>query len=149
MEQLLANLNEQLSVITTLTELTRQERDAIAGKDAALMQQTLHEKERLQAVLSTLEEKRSILSDGLTLRELAALPDAPSEELLTLRETLQAALRELHNENTTNMVYLKNELAYLTRIREAITPETADCYTKNGALATKQQPTEPMISTKA
>lgn len=147
MEQLLANLRRQLALIQRLTETTRQERDCIIARDTVRLENCRQEKERLQATLSELEQKRSTLSHGKTLRELATLPTAHADELLALRQTMKEALRELQNENDTNMLYLKHELAYISCFREAATTEDqAQRYTKTGNLASYLQTSGPVIS---
>ena len=147
MEQLLANLQEQLNIIQTLTEAARQERDCITAGDTVRLESFRQNKERFRAKLLDLEQQRSALSQGKTLRELAALPEAPASELLALRQTMQQALRELQNENDTNMIYLKHELAYISCFREATTAEEhALRYTKRGNLAQQPQLSGPVIS---
>ncbi|MDW7683024.1 MAG: flagellar export chaperone FlgN [Bacillota bacterium] len=134
--ELLNNLNEQLTIIEELVDVIRQEREAVLNRHVANLQHCRQEKERLQVALSRLEHERSTACGGRTLREMAALPEAPTDELLSLRRTLRAALRELKSEHDTNMLFWKHEMAYLNCMREAMNPEkNVNHYTKNGSIA--------------
>jgi Mg2+ and Co2+ transporter CorA len=146
--ELLSNLLEQIDVIKTLTLLTRRERDALVNRDIPLLQSCRQEREQLQKNLAQLEQQRISLCRGLTLREIAAEPDAPAAELLHLRSTLKTALRELKSEHDTNTLFYKQEVAYLSLIRKAIAQETnAPNYTKNGAMAPQNK--SAMLSKRA
>lgn len=146
--ELLSNLHEQIDVINTLTQLTHREREALINRNIPLLQSCRLEKEQLQENLTQLEHIRSGLCRGLTLREIAAEPDAPAADLLDLRSTLKTALRELKSEHDTNIIFYKQEVAYLGLIRKAIGQESnASHYTKNGAMARQNE--SAMLSKRA
>lgn len=139
MEELLTTLQAQLATITALTEIIRRERGAIAKKELALLQRCQQEKTELQHRLRLLEAKRELSADGKSLRELAAVAGAPTELLLTLRQKMQLALRELKIENETNALYLKHELAYINCFRQASGKERrTDAYTQTGKISLRQ-----------
>jgi len=146
-EELLVTLQTQLATITALTEIIRQERGAIVINELELLQRCQQEKIRLQHDLQQLEEKRELSADGKSLRELAAVPGAPAEELLTLRQNLQLALRELKIENETNALYLKHQLAYINCFRQAAGKEQpTSSYSKTGKVSTRQNLAHAMVS---
>lgn len=147
MEELLTTLQAQLATITALTEIIRRERGAIADNELAVLQRCQQEKIRLQHHLQQLEERRELSAHGKSLRELAATPGTPTEELLTLRQNLQLALRELKIENETNALYLKHQLAYINCFRKAAGKEQpAGSYSKTGKIGTRQNLAHAMVS---
>jgi len=146
-EELLTTLQAQLATVTALTEIIRRERNAIANNELALLQRCQQEKTQLQHRLRRLEERRELSAHGKSLRELAAAPGAPAEKLLTLRQNLQLALRELKIENETNALYLKHQLAYINCFRQAAGKEQhADGYTKTGKVSSQQTLSYAMVS---
>lgn len=147
MEELLTTLQAQLSTITALTEILRQERYAIAKNEPALMHYCQQEKSKLQHGLQRLEEERENSAHGKSLKELAAAPGAPAEKLLTLRQNLLLALRELKTENETNALYLKHQLAYINCFRQAAGNELqTNSYTKTGIVSTRQNTACALVS---
>jgi len=137
-EELLTTLQAQLATITALTEIIRRERGAIAENELTLLQRCQQEKAEYQQRLRRLEAKRELSADGKSLRELAAVPGAPAEKLLTLRQSLQLALRELKIENETNALYLKHQLAYINCFRPLINTQPTAAYTQTGKVSTRQ-----------
>ncbi|MCW3488756.1 flagellar protein FlgN [Dethiobacter alkaliphilus] len=134
--ELIENLSEQLSIINTLTETTRREREALISRDIELLQNCRQEKDKLQENLLLLEQKRSALCHEQTLQEIAAAPEAPSDKLLDLRRQLKTALRLFKSEHDTNIIIYKHEMAYFNTMREAIsTKMNAQHYTNKGAIA--------------
>ena len=147
MEELLTTLQTQLATITALTEIIRRERSAIVESDLELLQRCQQEKIRLQHHLQHLEERRNLSAQGKSLRELASTHGAPTEELLTLRQNLQLALRELKIENETNALYLKHQLAYINCFRQAAGKEQpTSSYSKTGKVSTRQNLSHAMVS---
>lgn len=147
MEELIITLQTQLATVTTLTEIVRRERDAIASNELELLQRCQQEKSEFQHRLRRLEEKRELSSHGKSLRELAATPGAPAEKLFALRQNLQHALRELKTENETNTLYLKHQLAYINCFRHlAGREQRTDGYTKTGRVNADQNLSYAMVS---
>ncbi|EEG76537.1 flagellar export chaperone FlgN [Dethiobacter alkaliphilus] len=147
MEQLLNVLKQQQQALTDLINVALKEREAILTRDKEQTIAALKQKENLQQKLSSLDKEIHNFSAGKTLQEIAAT-SKDEETLLELRQSLKTLLREAQSLNTTNMVLLKNELAYLGQIREIISPDAANTpYNASGAI--NKQQAELMISTRA
>lgn len=136
MEQLLENMQEQQQIVQELISTVLEERAAILGRDPAGIESSRHKKEALQIIWNKLEEERQRLTNGRTLRQVAAEAATDGTALLLVRREFNSFLRELQSLNNANMLLLRSELAYISQLRNLLTePQRNTSYTSRGVMA--------------